>query len=751
MKNVISFLVAICSLTMPLSASAIAQDIVNESDAVLGSKSPVPSVQASLLDYTKNEDFTGNVSLPIPLVSLGGETVQLKYYSQGIGAKVTMENQFAPSGEVGLGWQLLYGSISAEINGTADTSDDKYFFNGPEGSFQLQEGADGAFRIPNYKAWKIIRNVNSSGIITGWTVIKEDGTIMRFGNYGSSTMATRFFLGINDLVADAVPSQYDSLMDIPYEWDLSNIQDVEGNQTTLIYSQVQCPLISGTSNSENYGWEYTRESHLSKILNNKGQEVDFIYSPMSDSEYYNDFPPYAQNLVDTLYLDSVQIYGNTLNNRQLYRQIVFSYNTADIENLGIVKRYLTGFTIQDAAGDTLPSYSFKYYGLNGVSSGSNPGALRSVTSPEGGETVYSYSPKTLSNVTLSMSEPVGYIDYWKYLYDGDLLLTRPRNDGLAGRNFICVSSSIDSTLDSLHVYRRGPNGWYTDTSFPLAVVHRAYVGPDYVVFEDPNGGGGCARLTPNGWDTTNVASLIQQKTEISAGAFEVVGTGANYFVVKYNQSGPSGSNQVYSYNVCIVMLTPTGLVAYPLSGSYLDGGVDYLMHAYCGKDYIVLKSMSANGLQVFSHFVYVNSNSGWITLINQGDSELGENEVPDPYNVSIGKDFVILRNRTSPGYENSIIKVYRRAGDQIDSVEEFGYSPDSYTNAFTAGDDYFAFGIGSNNPSVAIETWNGSQFDSSTVTFNGALYLSLEAFGNKLIISWSEDDPNYGYGCATIL
>ena len=64
------------------------------------------------------------------------------------------QNRYAPSGVVGLGWQLLYGSISGEISNSLDTTDDKYYYNSADGSFELEEALDGTFYIPEYKPWK---------------------------------------------------------------------------------------------------------------------------------------------------------------------------------------------------------------------------------------------------------------------------------------------------------------------------------------------------------------------------------------------------------------------------------------------------------------------------------------------------------------------------------------------------------------------------------------------------------------------
>ena len=77
-----------------------------------------------------------------------GFDINLKYYNKGIEQKVRTENRYAPSGSYGLGWDLVYGSISAEMNNSADVSDDKYYYNAADGSFELKLDESGVFHIP---------------------------------------------------------------------------------------------------------------------------------------------------------------------------------------------------------------------------------------------------------------------------------------------------------------------------------------------------------------------------------------------------------------------------------------------------------------------------------------------------------------------------------------------------------------------------------------------------------------------------
>ena len=292
------------------------------------------------------------------------------------------ENRYAPSGVVGLGWQLLYGSISGEISNSLDTTDDKYYYNSADGSFELEEALDGTFYIPEYKPWKIKRII-SNNAIAGWEITKEDGKIYRYGNYDKSasqysltyspTNATRFELGYNGLVSNVDSSLYSSTAYIPYEWDISNIQDVDGNQATIIYQPVLKSLSYGSSSTS---LQYTSESYPYKILDNKGNEIDFLLGTMSSNEYYNFPQAYEQNLFGTKYLDTIYFRGNNI----AFKKLAFGYDTVDVYGFGTTKRFLTNLIYMDTAGNSIPSYNFEYYTS---SSDTNPGALKSLTDPSG--------------------------------------------------------------------------------------------------------------------------------------------------------------------------------------------------------------------------------------------------------------------------------------------------------------------------------------------------------------------------------
>ena len=67
----------ICSQSIFAQSESILPEGVN-----LESRVPIGTIPMSSKDLTQNLDFTGNVSVPIPLFSLGGFDIQLKYYNR---------------------------------------------------------------------------------------------------------------------------------------------------------------------------------------------------------------------------------------------------------------------------------------------------------------------------------------------------------------------------------------------------------------------------------------------------------------------------------------------------------------------------------------------------------------------------------------------------------------------------------------------------------------------------------------------
>ena len=201
-------------------------------------------------DLSRENLFTGDASTSFPIGGVDGINMSLLYNSN-VHRTVWANNTFEQPGWVGVGWTLTVGSIVADINNTRDVSDDHYYFVGQDETIEILWD-DGAFKLKNYRFWTISRTVDGSGNITGWTIITENGTKLRFGNFNGSGFvfdygyhnATRFLLGWNGLVSSPSSTNYSSAQYISYQWDLCDIEDIYGNHTTINYQMEKDSLLT---------------------------------------------------------------------------------------------------------------------------------------------------------------------------------------------------------------------------------------------------------------------------------------------------------------------------------------------------------------------------------------------------------------------------------------------------------------------------------------------------------------------------
>ncbi|MBV6419610.1 MAG: hypothetical protein DAHOPDDO_00833 [Ignavibacteriaceae bacterium] len=475
-------------------------------------------------DFSNESLFTGDVAFSVPITNIGGISVALNYTSN-VHKLVRADNKDAQAGWVGLGWSLNLGSIVADINGTRDVSDDKYFFVSASGSSEMILISGNDFMLKEYQYWKITRSVDGNGNLIGWTIILDDGTKMRFGNYDKNTStfslgftptaATRLMLAWGNLIVSPSSSAYSSGTYVAFQWDLSDIQDIYGNHTTIIYQQEYDNL----ELSPNISPDFTRASYPHKIIDQTGKSVEFFLRNLTPSEYV-DPDNIVQRQFQTKFLDKIVIKSSS---DELITELDLTYSIASLLNLGHAKRYLTSITQKDNGGSPLPATEFEYYGVDGITVGTNTGALKTIYYPSGGKVDYQYDAVELSNVSLnstfdytSGTEPIVSSDMYSW--------------GLSGTDFYVIKMA-DNTL---RVYRWGTIGWYLDTSFPITgsvVEHR--VMNDYIVVRETSSSMKVIKRKGEGWQSYTV--FVDPGTPSG-----VLSLGSDFFLVKHNESASSG-------------------------------------------------------------------------------------------------------------------------------------------------------------------------------------------------------------------
>jgi RHS repeat-associated protein len=736
----------------------------------------VGSAGSSGADWASESMFTGNVNLSIPLASVGGVSLNLQYNSR-VSSLVRSANSTSGSGWVGLGWTLSTGSIIGTIGGTKDTSDDHYQLVDAGGTSDLVKGSSGSYLIRQHKVWDI-RRVIASGVIVGWEIKTEDGTIMRYGNYDKSsgswifpsygpTYATRCAIGTSGVVENPRYQDYGSVELIPVQWDLSDIQDPGGKHTTIIYQQTQAPLsVNGSSTSVSY----TVESHPYKIQDEQGGEIEFVLGTMNSDEYYAEMNTYFQNVYEMQFLDTLKIKRNM----QVFQRINLKYSSQDILSKAAKKRYLSEIDIYDRSDNMMRYGSFDYWGNGSIS----PGALQRISYHAGGKQEFSYKSQRASsistNYTVTISDSIEPND-----------MTLPNSSGLSGKDFFVVSSALytqggkwdnfyfgwDVFLKKpIQIYRFGALGWYRDTTFPYDSSANTFVINDYVVGIF-GGVWKAVREIGSGWAVYDLDSALSR-----AGATNVLGSAAktkdiagftpDYFVVKYKRSW-GGVNLLHTStcSLAVVRFEDDGLHAELLTGVFQEaraeaydnsGYATYMITAEGSSTYLVVNSVDPNYTDPYTrngcHALethWKRSNGQWKKLIDRAFA------VSDPFyfmgtsgaifpstppRYAIGANFVVCLYPEWNGSTDATMKVYHLTGDAIDSVDT------AHVDRCTVpivGDDYY--GIAGTNQLLLpwYKQWNGSSFDSKV--FLNSIFTNLvpsscswQRFTNRLIIMWAD-------------
>jgi YD repeat-containing protein len=547
-------------------------------------------------DFSNESQFTGDVAFSVPLAAKGGLDVNLRYNSN-LHKLIPAENQFSPPGWVGVGWSLSLPSIQADMNNTRDPADDKYFFVGADFTSELIVDSANVFMLREYRHWKIVRHL-ASGNVVGWTITLENGTIQRFGNYDDSTAsfvldslpthATRFFIAWGNLFSTTSPGGSPSL--VAYQWDLSDIQDVNGDHTTITYRQFKESL-AGTS------LLYTRESYPKEIIDRAGRKVVFV---LYDNPLLNLDPGlvgYGQTKTDTRTLKRFLVQdklGGTISGCEFQYDTI---NVLDRASTSNKKTFLSKLIDLDAKLNAAKTTTFEYSGVSTpLDTGDhNPGALKRITLPEGGTVEYKYAKGV---VVTSRAPQVGAMgDYWSS-YGGGRLASNSEYWSLSGTDFFVVRAGAH-----IEAYRwTAKNEFEVDNTFPLASLSFEpassgyWVQNNYVVLKTGNQLL-VAKRFGDGWNKDTIESNTNIQT------LQVLGLGSDYFLYATN-CNPGYPSNPQSGDVKIATYSNSGAWSVQSMGNY-----------YIGSGFQILCGTRACGGSggLFPIWVYNPANLTWET------------------------------------------------------------------------------------------------------------------------------------------
>lgn len=305
---------------------------------------------------------------------------------------------------------------------------------------QALDAYDGgqSFQLFNFQFWKILYYPNYER----WAVTTESGQTMSFGGLGAPqpsrgttavgnsiewavrwTDASGAPLWIGPSTALAGQQQY------ARAWRLAGVSNIWGDAIAYAYNEFRpdprSGLIPGVEQpvGASGGKIYTKACYLTSITDVFGRKATLSYgdklwsdaTPQSPREYADphktvpdDTPNAYQDRYETKYLCGIAVAdadGAPLFSVGLAYEPSPAAQGADRAVANVTgytgalkgdtfKRYLTGISLRNADGNALPNLDFAYC-LNPAAAGGSPGALASVTYPQGGVADYTYEKQLL--------------------------------------------------------------------------------------------------------------------------------------------------------------------------------------------------------------------------------------------------------------------------------------------------------------------------------------------------------------------
>ena len=345
--------------------------------------SDVPSFSAANASI-----YNGQHAFTIPITNIGtkssGPQINISLsYNGNVNSLSSLQNRDFQASWVGLGFQFGLESIIADLNLTSDPADDQYYYVGPSGQIPLRKSHDyynNKYVPANGAKWTFRKEDY------GWSLIKEDGTVVYFGDNSSYTEnarnATRYVLAWENTVGNGSTGG-DEL--IASQWDIRRIQDQNNlNYIDFEYyhDTVQKVVVNPTNNNltDNY---YTRTSYPSKIKSSNGYEIVFSIGDRSD--FTNFTLDREIEFFSTKKLDQI-LYKKS--SGEILSRFEFNYSYLNESSPTTKKLLLSSIIVKDGEGsNSLPSTDFTYY----VDSDDvNFGGIKEVYSPQGGVTKINY-------------------------------------------------------------------------------------------------------------------------------------------------------------------------------------------------------------------------------------------------------------------------------------------------------------------------------------------------------------------------
>jgi len=354
---------------------------------------------------TSVNQFRGTLSLPIDFLTLEGRKgLDVKVsalYSSNIARDVETWNLDAPTGILGLGWQMPVERIVVETSGNGSPASDRHFLiAGGSANPMICTGTDTAgrqsYQLRQFQFWQITYDPADES----WRIVKEDGTVHSYGGPGAAN-AVQWGVRWGNFTGSS--SRLDGQERYARAWNLARTETVAGDAVSYEYRATEVAV------GDRGGRTYTQASYVSQITDSLGRVVKFVYgekygagnpSPQQIVEYQaantgKPAPNAYQDVYETLYLERVEVFN--AQGRQIHG-LTYTYDfinlaaTTDPARDLMWKRVLTSVFQWSPEGRVLPSMRFAY---DNDTSAVNPGALIKITYPGGAEASVGYKELVL--------------------------------------------------------------------------------------------------------------------------------------------------------------------------------------------------------------------------------------------------------------------------------------------------------------------------------------------------------------------
>lgn len=378
--------------------------VFGQAPALGGFMQPSFSLPNSNLGFLENSVnlFSGQVQFSVPISGIASKN-SLSFalainYSSKVKFIAETWNRDAPTGVLGLGWNIDLPRIIVDHKGTGTREDDTFYLveggSANELVFDGMDGSEWKFYPKAYLFWKIRYNPNQEK----WTITKDDGTLYIYGDKNSARQTVQYIVKWGNWIGNSKESN--GQQQLSNSWNLSEIIDLWGDKITLEYQQ-DISFVGGYQ-------AHTRASYLKEIKNTLGEKITLTYSnklynqvipgtTITANEYERYYTGNAyQDKFESKYLDKVTRYSK---NNLVAEEVRFAYSFMGEGEL--VKRLLNTITRYSPSGEAIPSMVFTYEDRYDTPSNVyNTGALVKVTSPSKGEVEFTYTQVELEGTSL---------------------------------------------------------------------------------------------------------------------------------------------------------------------------------------------------------------------------------------------------------------------------------------------------------------------------------------------------------------